>query len=123
MQRRTWMRCGGYLLAGVVIVAAGAAGGHRLAQSMAQSVAFHSLPPDADGVAWVACRHTVGARRAGDSAAQRQAFCQRLAERLCGGAARYLGPGDEQPEASRYRERFRCARAAGRASDALTAGL
>ena len=83
-------------------------GGCQLARNMTRSESFRSIPPDAAGVAWVACRNTVGARQSGDSEQDRQAFCARMAEDVCGGSATYLDLGDGKASANRYRERFRC---------------
>ncbi len=113
MQRRKMIRWG-LLAAGVLLVAGmGAFGGRWLAGDLAGAEAFRSIPPDHQGIAWVACRSTVAAQGSSEAADDPQAFCQHVAERVCHGAATYLDLGTGQPQANRFRERFRCGPAGG----------
>lgn len=113
MQRRSMIRWG-LLLAVVLLVAGGAVfGGHWLAGDLAKAEPFRSIPPNHDGVAWVACRGTVAAQAPGTTTDDPQAFCQHVAERVCHGPATYLDLGTGAPQANRFRERFRCGASGG----------
>lgn len=108
MQRRSKIRWS-LLLAGVLLVGGGAVfGGHWLAGDLAGAESFRSIPPGPDGIAWVACRGTLAAQAPGTASDDPQAFCQQVAERVCRGPATYLDLGTGEPQANRFRERFRC---------------
>lgn len=108
MQRRTMKRVGGVLVGLTVVLGLGVLAGHRLAADMARTEAFRSLPPNHDGIAWVACHSTVEARSSSEAASDPQAFCQHVAEDVCHGPATYLDHGGQAWQANRFRERFRC---------------
>lgn len=109
MQRKSMIRWG-LLLAVVLLVAGGAAfGGHWLAKDLAGAESFRSIPPGPDGIAWVACRGTLAVQAPGAATDDTQGHCQRVAEQVCHGPATYLDLGTGEPQANRFRERFRCA--------------
>lgn len=110
MQKRTLVRFGLFFGGALCVAGVGAVGGCRLAHDMVQVVPSHSIAPGRDGIAWVACRHTVAARQSNRSERDRRAFCQDLAEEVCHGSATYLDRGTGQAQANFYRERFQCAR-------------
>lgn len=108
MQRRTMKRAGIALGGLALVLGLAVLAGHRLAADMTRAEAFRSLPPNASGIAWVACHSTVQARSSSEAANDPQAFCQHVAEDVCHGPATFLDHGGHAAQANRFRERFRC---------------
>lgn len=108
MQRRTMVRIGATLGGLTMVLSMGVLAGQRLAADMTRTEAFRSLPPSPDGIAWVACHATLEARSSTEAINHPQAFCQHVAEEVCGGPATFLDHGGNAREANRFRERFRC---------------
>lgn len=108
MQRQTMKRVGVMLGGLAMVVGLGTFAGHLLAADMVKTEAFRSLPPNHKGIAWIACHSTVEARSSSEATSNPRAFCQSVAEDVCGGPATYLDRGGNAREANRFRDRYRC---------------